>query len=203
MPRKKVRRPSLIKSDAVLSRTPANTQLAGQARDAKIIRAELYLQSYEAWFKTGHKRVLIDAIAVCADAGLPLPPWVSEAFLNAYKSFPGSWDEMFDSPIPKANTAGYLKSLSGTVKKVRKWQKNQLPVFRRVRELLAEGAKTGDKRSEESVFKTVGKEFGVSGSTAKTMYYDVIALAEQCQRQSRSLAIFKAMADVSKKSGQD
>lgn len=42
------------------------------------------LQRYERLFAAGRRSALIDALALCAKAGAPMPQWLAEAYLRIY-----------------------------------------------------------------------------------------------------------------------
>lgn len=42
------------------------------------------LQRYERLFAAGRRSALMDALAVCAKAGTPMPQWLADAYLRTY-----------------------------------------------------------------------------------------------------------------------
>jgi hypothetical protein len=112
-------------------------------------------------YDQGHRRILFCAIALCAEKKIALPDWVAKEFLEGMRklnSFEvGSWDEAFGPALPRR------KQLSA----LRKRHAKQEPVWRRIRELHA-----GGKPLDQALFDRVGSEFGISGGTAKSYYYD-------------------------------
>jgi hypothetical protein len=106
-----------------------------------------------------NKSALIDVIALAWLGGVEVPAWAREAVVTAYfLNTPNSWDDLFGTPFRKGAKTTLLRKLD----------RIRLKVFRRVKELNAQGEPIGDE-----LFAKVGKEFGVSGQTVKnSIYYD-------------------------------
>jgi hypothetical protein len=111
----------------------------------------------EQKFKAGDKSQLLLAMKDCLELRGPIPQWAQDAFLEAYYILPKSWDDVFGPPIPKGTN----------LEAARRKSKIGLQLYLEVKRLNAEGTPIDD-----GLFETVGKQFSVSGGTAKRMYYD-------------------------------
>jgi hypothetical protein len=113
-------------------------------------------------FEEGHKGALLNAIAVAAYAGVPLPEWAAEAFLKAYhdvatRKLYHSWDDVFGEPHPRGSR----------LNDQRRKEALALRVFERVRELR----KHDGVAIDDGMWETVAPEFGISAGTVKNYYY--------------------------------
>jgi hypothetical protein len=93
----------------------------------------------------------------CLEFRRPIPEWARDAFLEAYYILPKSWDDVFGPPIPKGANLAVARRRS----------KIGCQLYLEVKRSNAEGTPIDD-----GLFETVGKQFNVSGATAKRMYYD-------------------------------
>ena len=116
------------------------------------------MEDLQTAFRSGNKHVLIQALVMCLLSRRALPSWISKELWHAFELFSkgqlNSWEEVFGKPFPGRRRKG-----TSTRLKARE-------VSIRVRELREEGANLDDL-----LFEEVGKEFGFSGSTAKSLYY--------------------------------
>jgi hypothetical protein len=111
-------------------------------------------------FDNGDKSALLYAIYHCLLMKRPLPEWLPLAFLHTYEARARfeirSWDEVFGRPVPK-----------GMHLETEKRNAELRPlIIRRVQALRSE------KPIDKPLFETVGKEFGISGTTVSEIYYD-------------------------------
>jgi hypothetical protein len=111
-------------------------------------------------FEAGDKSVLLFAVCACLELRRPMPEWLQVAFLDACESAERfeikSWDEVFGEPVPKGT---HLKTQ-------RRNLKLRFLIIARVQALRAE------KPIDKDLFEQVGKELGISGTTASDIYYD-------------------------------
>jgi hypothetical protein len=120
-----------------------------------------YLKVAKKQIESGHKELVLRAMHECLIMNKPLPEWLRWAFIQAYQSaYPfetKSWHDGFGTPHPK-----------GVHLEARKKQfELSFPIWSRVQDLKASGEKI-----DKGLFEKIGKEFGVSGTTASTIYYD-------------------------------
>jgi hypothetical protein len=99
----------------------------------------------------------MEAIWWCINEGWPAPPWLRDAFNEASRTVKKSWDEIFEPPIPKG-AHPYRAALS-------------LKIGRRLAERI-KFLNEKEGRPLTELFEEVGKEFGVSGSVARDLYYE-------------------------------
>lgn len=70
------------------------------------------LDSYEARHAAGEKYAMMIALRVCANHDLPMPRWLSSAYIAAFDAInnyrAASWEEVFGAALPKGK---HLKSL--------------------------------------------------------------------------------------------
>lgn len=120
------------------------------------------LEEQRQLFENGDRFALMLAIRVCANHDLPLPEWVSRAYIRAFDRVLNyhskSWDEVFGNPVPKGV---HLSAL-------RKRRKLMFGVFNRVHGLLSASP---DMPIDEALFEKVGKEFNIGHSLASEYYY--------------------------------
>jgi len=112
-------------------------------------------------FKKGDKTAILKAIQQCFQMKKPVPEWLRLAFLQAYDAATGyeikSWAEVFGAVHPKGTH----------LKKERRSLMLRGSIVGRVQELKAAGFPI-----DKLLFETIGKEFGLSGTTASEIYYD-------------------------------
>ena len=132
--------------------------------NARLLAA--FCDNAEQKFKAGDKSQLILAMKYCLEFRRPIPEWARDAFLEAYYILPKSWDDVFGPPIPKGANLAVARRRS----------KIGCQLYLEVKRSNAEGTPIDD-----GLFETVGKQFNVSGATAKRMYYDF-----RCKLRGRS-----------------
>ena len=116
------------------------------------------LKECQRKYESGQRKALMEAIWWCIREGWPAPPWLRDAFNEAFCTAQKSWDEVFDPPIPKG---------AHRHRRDRNW-KIGFRLAERI-EFLHEK----ERRSiTQGLFEEVGKEFGVSGSVARDLYYE-------------------------------
>jgi len=110
----------------------------------------------------GDKPALIGAITICARAGMPLPPWVSEAWIAAdsrIKDYGAkSWDDVFGVPHPKGRH----------IETARRHLELAIEVYERVEEIKREEPATP---VDAALFERVGQEHCIGKTTCETLYY--------------------------------
>jgi hypothetical protein len=112
--------------------------------------------SAEERYRRGDKTVILDTLCTCSLTEQPIPQWVWDAVIEAWlfnQYDIVSWDEVFGPPNGKQRA------------KKRRFELGH-PVLYRVEELRAAGKKI------EAAFAEAGKDFGISGATAKSIYYE-------------------------------
>src|SRR5262249_54099579 len=109
-------------------------------------------------YENGQREALMEAILWWICEKWPAPPWVIDAFDEAPFFVKKSWDEVFDPPIPKGEHH-YRRDRN-----------------RKIGEQLADRIGIAARQEGRSItgklFEEVGKEFGVSGSVARDLYYE-------------------------------
>lgn len=120
------------------------------------------LTDYEKSFTGGHKTSLFAALHVCACHGLPMPDWVANAYSKGFHDWVNyravNLDDAFDVAIPKGKHAN----------RSREFRILQYAIPLRIQEIH----KSESRAIDESMFETVGREFNISGSKAKGIYYE-------------------------------
>lgn len=129
------------------------------------VRHELLPDTFEvlrAKFEAGNERALMLAIRNCAEYGVPLPEWVSAAYIKAYDAVSGavvkSWDDVFGVPYPKGTQLAAL----------RKRRRLRFAVRVAVAEILREHPQTP---IDEALFERVGEMFSIGKTLASDLYY--------------------------------
>jgi hypothetical protein len=125
-------------------------------------------------FEAGDLRRLPDYLSLCflrnflhrklgRKSDLPIPNWVQHAFVDAVHQVDEfhvkSWDEVFGRPLGKG------KQLAVARKKLR--LRGELPQH------IWDRNEGGEPISKD-LFESVGKKFGVSGTVAAEIYYQVM-----------------------------
>ena len=136
-------------------------------KDEKEFLRELALKRlYEAKEEhlKGDNMALLWAIYLCAMNDFVMPDWVSKEYLRRFRKFLHFEEKDLGSAFGIAHPKGTQ------INALRKKRKNQIFIYRRVKELHQ-----GDPKKypiDEKLFATVGKEFYISGSTVRDYYYD-------------------------------
>jgi hypothetical protein len=114
-------------------------------------------------YEEGEKEAVLTILFVHLEHGLPLPPWLTTAFCDAYDRYLNfevkSLDELF---------GGRRKGMQ--IGAARRRLEKRDEVFWRVQELRKAG-----RSVNRDLFNAVGKEFGISGAKADSFYYEVVA----------------------------
>lgn len=118
-------------------------------------------------FEEGHNGALLDAIAVAAFAGVPLPEWAAEAFLKSYhdvvtRKLHRSWDEVFGEPHGKGKHLPAMRRKDALAGRV----------FKRVQELRQR--KSDPVKIGDGMWEIVGDEMGIAAGRVKEYYYFAI-----------------------------
>jgi hypothetical protein len=124
--------------------------------------SERFLAKGRELYEAGDKSEMLYCLSHCIRNDRPIPDWLKQAFENAqddvrmYKV--KSLDDVFGKPLAKGKrltTERRKMEIAGQV-------------FRRVRALHEAG-----KPIDKSLFSKVGREFGVGGTIASELYYEV------------------------------
>lgn len=124
--------------------------------------AKFYLEAGRERYEAGDKSQLLHCLDFClrSDPPVPVPPWLREAFHDAYHAGASyqikSWDEVFGRPLKKG---GQLAS------ERRKYL---------AKAELFETIYLSGKPLDDSLFALVGKKFGFSSTVAKELYYQAL-----------------------------
>jgi hypothetical protein len=126
--------------------------------------AAIVLANGKELYDQGDKTQILECLHFCLAHKVPTPPWLEQAFENAYWAKVGhkikSWDEVFGRPLKKG------------IRPARE-RRNKLikqKIYWRVLELHNCGA---GEPIDKKLFEAVGKEFGVGGTVAAELYYEV------------------------------
>jgi len=123
------------------------------------------LMDYRARFDAGDKQVLLAALRTCACHDLPMPDWLADAYCKAHDDWLSyrkpTLDEAFDVGLPKGTHLNKLKKL----------RRLRIAVPLKVQELSADKGGADRRPIDESLFADVGREFNISGSQARDIYY--------------------------------
>jgi hypothetical protein len=121
------------------------------------------LELMHEFYKLGNKSVIPAGLEYCMANNRLIPPWLATAFRAAYKqvemSEVSSWDDVFGRPLKK----GQRLATKRRNKRIAE------PLFRAIRERHETGAAIS-----KDLFAEVGAEFGVSGTVASDIYYEMI-----------------------------
>lgn len=111
-------------------------------------------------YDQGDKSMILHCLFHCFMGQAQIPPWLAEAFLNAYDAKREykikSWDEVFGRPLKKGIRP----------ERERRNRRIANDIYERVRERHSAG-----EPIEKSLFEAVGKDFGVGGTVASELYY--------------------------------
>ncbi|MBK8993994.1 MAG: hypothetical protein IPM40_21230 [Gammaproteobacteria bacterium] len=151
-------RQAMKESEAIIARDP------GRAADPTLpiakVAAEYDLEAEPQRFEAGDRMALMGAMRICANHDLPMPLWVSRAFISAYDQVLNckakSWDTVFGNPYPKG------EHLSARRKKRTKAPAVWVAINR---------AHKQGRAIDESLFTEVGKKLGLGKTLAAEYYY--------------------------------
>ncbi len=127
----------------------------------------MFLDALKKLYDQGHKSALFGAIKFCATKKLVMPDWVAKEFVAGMRKIDSFEVGTGTKLLVRRCHAG--KQLGA----MRKRAEKQLPVWHRIRELHKGGDSIDGK-----LFDRVGLEFQISGSTAKSYFYDVESCPE-------------------------
>jgi hypothetical protein len=122
------------------------------------------------WVEACHKRfdageagALLDAIDMCARAGMPMPLWAAEAFCGRYVS----WAQFRAQTLDEAFGVMRPKGMHVSGRALREWLRPRVAL--RVTQLQRAGMPT-----DEALFEQVAADLGnkIKGPTAKDIYYE-------------------------------
>ena len=117
-----------------------------------------FLSECQLHYESGQRNALIVAILWCIQEGLPPSPWLRNECKKAWRTVKKSWDEVFGPPFPKGKHWHYYN--------------RNLKIGDRLKERIEFLHEKEGRSITPKLFKDVGKEFGVSGSTASDIYYE-------------------------------
>ena len=142
-------------------RSPAERRRRMMRSNARVL-AEIFRHRHEA----GDKRALFDPIVACGKSGIPLPPWIVNAFEEGRRRVAdmelGSWDEAFGRPWPKGRHLSQLRRR----KRLKAMIHNEVS-----------GSKTIPR--SEAGFAQNGARHDISASQARELFYE----AERDERE--------------------
>jgi hypothetical protein len=119
---------------------------------------ESTLRKCQRRYESGQREALMDAIRCCILGEWPAPPWLRDAFREVLDTPKKSWDEVFDSPIPKGAH--------------RRRRYRNLKIGRQLKKRIEFLHEKEGRSINRELFEDVGKEFGVGGSVARDLYYE-------------------------------
>jgi hypothetical protein len=126
--------------------------------------AERFLEKGRELYEAGDKSEILYCLNWCIMNRDPIPDWLARALKAAYTAASAheikSWDEVFGKPLKKGKQLATERHKAKVA-----WS-----LFWRVEELHGAG-----KSIDKDLFATVGKEFGVGGTVAAELYYEVRA----------------------------
>lgn len=127
------------------------------------------LVEYRKRFEDGDRYALMTAIRICANHDLPLPGWVSKAFIHAYDTVTNarskSWNEVFGSPYPKGTNLNALK------------KKRELRFA--VHGTIIGIVKTApDTPIDSHLFEKVGSKFNIGKTLAEEYYREACGILD-------------------------
>jgi hypothetical protein len=120
---------------------------------------ERYRRKYEA----GDISTLPTALWFCLTNNEPVPDWLKDAYLKAthrvWSHEVSSWDDVFGKPLKKGRQRAAAQ---------RKYALAN-PVWQRVMHFVHEA----NEKIEKDLFQRVGEEFGIGGTLAAEIFYEV------------------------------
>jgi hypothetical protein len=111
--------------------------------------------------------VVLEAVAMCAMEDLPMPGWLSSAFLKRYRTAvhykAKTWDDpaAFGPPHPKGTR----------IAAKRKERLKSLPLFLDVEKLINDGKNSGEFVTVDDALRIVGVKHGIGETLAAEYYY--------------------------------
>jgi hypothetical protein len=120
----------------------------------------LLVEKCRKQFEEGEAAALLDAVDYCARSAMPLPLWAAQAFCDRYISWvqfrAGTLDEAFGVTRPKGKHTG------------KRATRERL----RPRVVLCVLKLDEEMPLDEALFERVGAKLEISGSLARTIYYE-------------------------------
>lgn len=131
-------------------------------------------------YKKGKKPAVLEGLYLCTFNDLPIPRWLTLAYLKAFRNVvhyrAKSWDDVFGKPHKKG---------AHVLTADREQREKSLGVYLRVKELLR--TKPNDKLKAH--FKQAGKDFGIGSTTkASDWYYEWKERLEICPAKTSKLS---------------
>ena len=121
------------------------------------------LDALEDDYQAGDGAALMEAIFLCADKELVMPPWVQAAYMNSYREVihfkVGSWDDAFGRPHRKG-----LRLVDA-----RRRRRLRPRVYRLVRKYLR---LRPHKTIDIQLFEDIGKKLHIGATLAEQLYYE-------------------------------
>ncbi|MCR6651805.1 MAG: hypothetical protein NVV73_10100 [Cellvibrionaceae bacterium] len=123
--------------------------------------AWLMLGVYERCYERGEKEAVLEAVRTCAKHGLPMPNWLATETINNLKKWANYEVKTLDEAF------GVQRKKGIHINAERKKWRLEINVPIRVAAYQKEG-----RSVDQDLFDEVGKELGVSGSSARDAYYN-------------------------------
>ena len=146
--------------------SPADMTAGSPVLDTAALVNKLTLRAVEErhkQFEAGEDWALLDAVDLCARAGVVIPEWAANAFCERYMDWhlfrAKSLDTAFGVTRKKMHVDGRM---------LREWLRPRVALH-----VLLRAAK--GEAIDETLFGNVGKDLEISGPLAKKVYYDDLA----------------------------
>jgi hypothetical protein len=121
------------------------------------------LEQLRKRYEGGDKACLPYSLSYCMMNNRPIPPWLATAFSQAchkvHRYEVKSWDDVFGRPLKKG------KRLATEHRNM----KIAEPLFNAIQDRHKAGA-----AMNKDLFDEVGTEFGISGTVASDLYYEIM-----------------------------
>jgi hypothetical protein len=118
-------------------------------------------------FEAGEERVVLDAIDLCARAGLPMPIWLVDAFCERYEKWRLFQAKSLDDAFGARRRKGV--HIKRAAERAKLQPRVMLSVLRLRRKKRPDGKPVP---IDEALFERVGKELKIGKSLANEIYYD-------------------------------
>jgi len=113
-------------------------------------------------YDRGDKAQILECLYWCFRQHVPIPPWLEQAFQNAYEAKFAykirSWDEVFGRPLKKG------------IRPERELRNNR--IANDLYDRVVERHRAGEP-IDKNLFQAVGEDFGVGGTVASELYYEI------------------------------
>ncbi len=123
-------------------------------------------------FEAGEKYALMLALRKCANHDLPMPDWVSRAYIRAFDTVHNyrakSWDAVFGAPLPKGAQLAALRKKR--LKSIQVWNEVQSRLSARQRWNETESRYKSAVPIDDALFEQIGQKLGL-GLTITKKYY--------------------------------